>query len=50
MEKLDVLADAKRRFISVLESQRIGGGESIDLTEEVVVSGPLSSKEALGET
>jgi uncharacterized protein (DUF4213/DUF364 family) len=50
MEKLDLLAEAKRRFISVLESHSLGGGESIDLKEEVVVSGPLSSKEALGET
>jgi uncharacterized protein (DUF4213/DUF364 family) len=50
MEKLDMLVQAKRRFISVLESQSLGGGESIDLEEEVVVSGPLSSKEAMGET
>lgn len=49
MEELDILAQAKRRFISVLQSRREAGGESIDLEEEVVVSGPLSSRDALGQ-
>ena len=50
MGELDLLAEAKRRLVSLLHSRRDEGGEFFDLEEEVVVSGPLNSKEALGET
>lgn len=49
MEELDILEEAKRRFISLMQSRREENGEFIEYGEEVVVSGPLSSREALGQ-
>ncbi len=46
MNRRDLLQDAKRRFIAEIESQ---GSGCDDLNDDVVVSSPLSSKDALGE-
>jgi len=46
MSELNMLREAKRRFIAELESKK---NECKDLSDEVVVSSPLSSREALGD-
>lgn len=46
MNELDMLQEAKRRFIAEIESQDDG---CKDLNDEVVVSSPLSPRDALGE-
>jgi uncharacterized protein (DUF4213/DUF364 family) len=43
---MDLLREAKRRFIAEIESH---DGECMYLSDEVVVSSPLSPREALGE-
>ena len=46
MSERNILREAKRRFIVEIESRK---GECEELGKELVVSSPLSSKEALGE-
>jgi len=45
-----MLIEAKRRFTAVLESKLADGSGSIDMDDELVVSRPLSHKEAIGNT
>lgn len=47
MTSRDILQEAKRRFIDEIESRKDG---CKDLSDEVIVSGPLSPKDAIGET
>lgn len=49
MTQYDIMAEAKQRFISIMDLRSGEQGEFNDLKEQVVVSGPLNSKEALGE-
>lgn len=47
LETGDLLAEARRRFIAELEKHAIEDGQA--LKEEIVVSGPLSSSQAIGD-
>ena len=49
MVKIDLLEEAKGRFIALLESQS-NACESVNLRDELVISRPLSVSEAIGET
>jgi uncharacterized protein (DUF4213/DUF364 family) len=46
MNEQDLLKDIRRRFIAEIESQDV---VCKDLNDDVVVSGPISSREAIGE-
>jgi uncharacterized protein (DUF4213/DUF364 family) len=48
MARKDMLQDARRRFIELLQSQT--NVSHVDLQEEVVISRPLSAAEAIGNT
>ncbi len=48
MDKADLLGEAKERFIAELERQR--SWQKDGLKEEIVVSGPLSPEQAIGDT
>jgi uncharacterized protein (DUF4213/DUF364 family) len=48
MNGCDMLLEAKRRFIAELESRAKDGGGCCELNEEVIVSAPLTSREAIG--
>jgi hypothetical protein len=47
MNGCDMLLEAKRRFIAELESRAKDGGGCCELSEEVIVSAPLTSREAI---
>jgi hypothetical protein len=49
MNENDILVEAKRRFIVGLDSWRKERNDFGELNDEVVVSSPLSSRDALGE-
>jgi uncharacterized protein (DUF4213/DUF364 family) len=46
MEKMDLLQEARRRFLAELEECQ--GGKYRNMKDEIVVSSPLSSQEAIG--
>jgi len=47
MENIDLLQEAKRRFVAELKAQQ--GERNLDLKSEVVVTRPLGTKEAIGD-